>query len=79
MHSLDSDMRLAPLHASVDELVSGFDSASEVDVLQRHGDWFECDHERVHHAAVGPCQRILQRIVPCDLPKHGIDTVKVHD
>lgn len=54
VHRLDSDLRLAPLHASVDELVSGFDSSSEIDILQCHRDGLERDHERVHHAVMEP-------------------------
>jgi hypothetical protein len=60
VHRLDSDLRLAPLHASVDELVSVFNSPSEIDILQRHGNWLKGDHERVHHAAMEPGQTKLK-------------------
>lgn len=51
VHRLDPDLRLTPLHASRHELVSGFDSSSEINILHRHRDRLERDHERVHGAA----------------------------
>lgn len=55
MHGLDPDLRLAPLHTSIDELVSGFHSTSEIDILHGHRDGLERDHERIHHPVTTPC------------------------
>ena len=53
VHGLDADLGLTPLNTPLHELVRRLDALAKVDVLDRHRDGLERDHERVHRPVSG--------------------------